>query len=139
MAKVRRFVSPEQSAYAQWLEAGVRIGMVGLIASFVVYIIGYPAAHVPLEALPRYWGLPAADYLAAIGVRPGWGWIEFVGNSDYLNFVGIAFLASITMLCYVRILPVVLRDGDRLCTVIVLSQVAVLAIAASGLVIAGHG
>ena len=139
MAKVRRFVSPEQSAYAQWLAIGMRIAMVGLIAAFVAYVIGYPAAHVPLETLPRYWGLPAARYLATVGARPGWGWLEFVGSGDYLNIAGIAFLASITITGCLRILPVVLKQGDRICAAIVLAQVVVLALAASGLLVAGHG
>jgi hypothetical protein len=138
MAKVRRFVSPEQSAYARWLELGVRIGLAGLLAIFVLYIIGYPAPHVPLDALPRYWGLPANRYLAAVGVRPGWGWLQFVSKGDYLNFVGISFLISVTAICYLRVLPVMWRKGDMICAGLVLLQVAVLLFAASGVVAFAH-
>lgn len=138
MAKVRRFVSPEQSAYARWLELGVRIGMAGLLVVFVLYLIGYPAPHVPPDALPRYWGLSAARYLAAVGVQPGWGWLQLVGKGDYLNLVGISFLISLTMVCYLRVLPEVWRKGDMISAAIILLQVAVLLFAASGVAVLGH-
>jgi len=43
-----------------------------------------------------------------------WGWIHLLGYGDYLNFAGIALFASMTIVCYLRMLPVLLAHRDRL-------------------------
>ena len=56
----------------------------------------------------------------------GWGWVQFLGRGDYVNFLGVAALASITLVCYARIVPVL----PRLHAALAIIQIAVLLAAA---------
>lgn len=126
-----------QRTYARWLEAGTWISLAVLVAGFAAYALGLVPPLVPMEDLPRLWRLPAAQYLAAAGVAPGWGWLQFAQRGDYLNFVGVVMLVSITMACYLRLLPLLVRR-ERAYFWIAALEIAVLALAASGLVSGGH-
>ncbi len=134
----RGLVSEEQLRYADWLDVGTRIGLGLLVASFALYATGLVPPHIPLSELPALWVLPVKDYLAAAGLPTGWGWAGMLGRSDMMNFIGIAFLSLVTIGCYARLALTYLRGGDRACAVIVLAEICVLALAASGLVSGGH-
>ena len=131
-------VSDEQLLYAKWLDAGTRIGFVTLIATFCVYASGFSAPHVPVADLPRYWGLPIGQYLAATGGPVGWGWLALAGRGDYMNFIGVAFLAGVTMACYARILQVLAARRDWAFFAVATLELVVLLAAASGQVSGGH-
>ncbi len=130
-------IGEEQLAYALVLDRGMKVGLLALVLSFLVYVSGALAPRVPVEELPRYWSLPVKEYLAATGVHPGWAWLGLLGHGDFLNFVGIAFLAGITIACYLAILPVLLRKRDLVFVGIAVLEVLVLALAASGVLNAG--
>jgi hypothetical protein len=132
------YASPEQRLYARWLDIGTRVGFVVLAASFFVYVLGLLPAHVALAEVPRYWTLPVGEYLAATGAPTGWGWVRQLREGDYLNFVGIAILAAVTVVCYARVLPLFLRSGERAFAAICVLEILVLVAAASGLVGGGH-
>ena len=131
-------VSEEQLQYAKWLDAVTRVGFVVLIATFFVYASGVSAPHVPFADLPRYWALPVGEYLAATGGPVGWGWLGLVGRGDYMNFVGIALLAALTALCYVRLSVTLILRRDMVGGLIAVAEIAVLIIAASGLAGSAH-
>ena len=120
----------EQHVYARWVDAGTRIGFVVLLASFVVYVFGALDPHLPPQRLPALWGMPADQYVAAAGGPTGWGWLGFVARADYLNYVGVALLASVTLAAYARIVPMLLAQGERLRAAIAIAQVVVLVVAA---------
>ena len=128
----------EQLVFAAILRAGAGLGMLALIAGFLCYVGGLVPPLVPIAELPRYWGLSAPRYLAATGLPRGWGWTGQVWHGDILNFVGIAMLASLTVVCYLAILPAFLRKRDTVFAAIVVLELGVLLLAASGLVAAGH-
>lgn len=130
-------VAEEQLAYANLLDIGMKVGFLSLLATFAAYLAGVFAPHVPVSDLPRYWAMPVKAYLAATGVRPGWGWIHMLDRGDFLTFVGIALLSGVTIICYVAIIPIFLRKGNRLYGALSLVEVLVLAMAASGLLTAG--
>jgi len=132
------YASAEQRLYAGWVDLGTRIGFVALVASFVVYVTGLVPPGIAHADLPRYWSLPVTEYLAATGAPSGWAWIARLGESDLLNFVGVAMLGTVTILCYARILAVFVRARERALAAICIAEIVVLAIAASGLVGAGH-
>lgn len=127
-------IPPEQLAYARWLEAGTRIGFVLLLASFIGYLTGVLPSAVPLEDLPRYWGLPVDRYVAETGAPVGWQWVGRLGEGEYANLLGIAVLAASTIVCYAVALVALLRRGDRLYAAIAALEIALLLVAASGLV-----
>jgi hypothetical protein len=82
--------------------------------------------------------MPVDAYLAATNAPTGWGWLALSAQGDYMNFIGIAFLASITMACYARIVPVLLAAGDRLYAAVAIAELGILAASASGLIGAGR-
>ena len=67
----------------------------------------------------------------------GWSWIKNVGKGDYMNFVGIAILAGLTIVCYLAIIPTLMRKKDTAYLVIAVVEVLVLTLAASGILKGG--
>jgi len=127
----------EQLAYAKLLDAGMKLGLLILIVTFIVYLTGILAPHVPVNDLPKFWKMPVHKYLAATGIHPGWAWLGMLGKGDFLNFIGIAFLAGVTLICYARIIPILLKKKDTIYAVLAAVEVLVLALAASGVLKAG--
>ncbi|HWR89112.1 MAG TPA: hypothetical protein VN260_02535 [Dissulfurispiraceae bacterium] len=133
----KKGATEEQRAYSVLLDWGMKAGLLMLVISFAIYMSGILTPHVPVEKLPDYWGLSVHTYLERADVHPGWAWVGLVGKGDFLNFVGIAFLAGVTILCYARIIPIFFKKGDRIYGIIAAIEVLVLALAASGLLKAG--
>jgi hypothetical protein len=138
--------SEEQLLYAKILAIGMYVGLATLLVTFTLYVTGIMAPAVPIQELPNYWTLSAHDYLVAInndflhreGIVVGWGWMALLDMGDYLNFVGIALLALVTIFCYMGILPTLFRKKDWVYAAIAILEVLVLVLAASGKVTGGH-
>jgi hypothetical protein len=138
--------SEEQLLYAAWLEKGMLIGLVLLVISFALYVFGVITPVIPLDELANYWKLPVKEYLAAVNnnflhqAHPptGWAWLKLLGRGDFLNFLPIAILSGITMLCYAVIVPVFKKKGEKAYMIMAIVEVIILALAASGLLKAGH-
>jgi hypothetical protein len=122
-----------RETYARWLQAGVRLGLAVLVASFALYILGVLPASVPPADLPTVWTLPVSQYLQRTGAPSGWGWVARLGQGDVLNMLGVAILSSVTIACYIRVLRPLLRSGERVLAAIAIAQVVVMLIAATGL------
>ena len=73
-----------------------------------------------------------------VGVGTGWDWLTLIGYGDYMNFLGIAFLCGLTIACYLRVLPFSLQRKDFVSGAILVLEVILLSVAASGLLAAGH-
>jgi uncharacterized membrane protein len=78
--------------------------------------------------------MPMKDFLATAHVPSGWGWLALVGRGDYVNFIGIALLASVTIACYLLALRRFVARRDRLYAAMAAAQLLVLLAAASGLI-----
>lgn len=133
-----KYVTSEQLAYADVLDAGVRIGRVFLIIGFAAYVFKLVDPKVPFSELPAYWSMPVATYLKSTGIGVGWSWLGLVGYGDYLNFPAITFLSGLTILCYLRLLPLLLRSRDFALGAILALELAVMLFAASGITAGGH-
>ncbi|MBI5025783.1 MAG: hypothetical protein HZC12_03450 [Nitrospirae bacterium] len=127
----------EQLAYAKILDTGMKIGLLVLIITFVIYMSGILQPHVPVNDLPEYWGLSVHKYLEHTGINPGWSWLGMLGKGDFLNFISIAFLASVTIICYIAIIPILFRKKDTVYGLLAILEVLVLMLAASGILKAG--
>lgn len=127
-----------QRLFALILRVGTGVGLAVLVAGFVVYVSGLRPVLLPISDLPRYWGLPASRYLEAVGLRPGWGWLARAGHGDVLNLVGLALLGTVTIVCYLAVVPPFVRRGDRAYGLMALVEALILLLAASGLFVAGH-
>ena len=139
MSNEKTKASEEQMAYAGVLNIGMWSGLALLIVTFFVYISGVLPSFVPINDLPKYWTMRVHDFNVALHAPTGWGWAPLIGNGDYLNFVPIAILSGLTILCYLVILPILVRKKDTPYVVIATVEVLVLALAASGLLkVGGH-
>ncbi len=137
MATERTKASEEQIAYAGVLNIGMWLGLAILVVTFFIYVSGTPSCHVPIDDLPKYWSMKSKDFIHTCNAPTGWGWAAMLGKGDYLNFFGIAILAGLTILCYAVILPILIRKKDTPYVVIAILEIAVLALAASGLMKTG--
>lgn len=130
--------SREQRAYASLMDICMKMGLVGMAACFLVYVSGIAPEKVHLESLPQYWSMPLHEYLRATGTPTGWGWVGLLVDADFLNILPIAFLSMITIICCLRILPMMIARMDRIYSGIIVAEIAVLALAASGVLTGGH-
>jgi hypothetical protein len=136
----------EQLLYARVLEIGMYIGLVILFITFSLYVSGVLAPVVPLDQISSYWNQGVHEYLEAVNrdhlhmehPPTGWMWVTMLGKGDFLNFVGIAILGGITILCYLVIVPALLRKRDLAYLAMTLLEVLVLSLAASGVLVVGH-
>ena len=139
MANEKTKASEEQMAYAGVLNVGMWLGLLILVITFLVYLSGALPTFVPISDLPNYWGMRVHDFNHELHAPTGWGWVAMIGKGDYLNFIGIAILSGLTMLCYIVILPILIRKKQTAYVVIAIIEVLVLALAASGIMkVGGH-
>lgn len=126
-----------QRRYARWLAWGTGLGLGLLVVSFLLYVLGVLTPHVPIERLPELWRLPASELLTRTGVDSGWGWARFVERGDMLVLAAIAILGSCSIPCIAAVMPIFAASRERVFVAVCVLQVAVLALAASG-VLATH-
>jgi len=130
-------VTEEQIAYAKILDLGMKVGLCALVISFGLYVLGIVEPHIPLQDLPKYWKLPVHEYLKQTNIHQGWSWLYMLNKGDFLNFIGIAFLAGVSIICYLRIIPSLFRKKDTIYAFLAIAEVVVLVLAASGLLKSG--
>ena len=46
------------------------------------------------------WGKGIHEYLEITHSPQGWGWVALLGKGDFLNYIGFALLALMTIFCY---------------------------------------
>ncbi len=137
MANEKTKASEEQLIYANILNTGMWLGLAVLTVTFLMYVSGVLPNFVPIDDLPKLWSMKAKDYIHTLHAPTGWGWVAFAGRGDYLNFVGIAMLAGLTVLCYLAIIPTFSRKKDKAYLAIAIAEVVVLLLAASGIMKSG--
>lgn len=127
----------EQVLYANILNKGMLIGLLGLVITFIIYGAGILKPIIPLEEVQKYWVMPVHEYLQLSGIQTGWAWLGHLGNGDMLNLLPIAFLSLLTIICYLAILPGLIRKKDTAYVVLAILEVVVLVLAASGVLKTG--
>lgn len=127
-----------QELYARWLGAATLIAFAAALVAFVLYAGGVLPPFVPLDALPGLWQLPVGEYLARTGAPAGWGWVRLLPYADYLSLGCVALIAAVTLVCYLAVLPMLLKLEERLQAALVVAQIIVLLVAASGALAGGH-
>lgn len=133
MDSLKPKASEEQILYAKILNAGMLIGLTGLVFSFILYSTGVLTPLIPLEEVTAHWETSVHDYLSESGISAGWTWLQNLGYGDMLNYLPIAFLSLLTIICYLAILPKLFRKKDIPYIVICILEIIVLATAASGI------
>ncbi|HDI78054.1 MAG TPA: hypothetical protein ENF54_00265 [Desulfobacteraceae bacterium] len=129
---------PEQILYASILEKGMLIGLFILFITFFIYVFGIMKPYIPLDEISKFWSMNVHDYLEHAKIKGGWSWLLMLGYGDFINFIGIAILAGVTIICYIGIIPHLARQRDWAFVVFLVMEVLVLSLAASGLLKVGH-
>ena len=134
--------TPEQVLYARVLEIGSYVGLLCLLVTFALYVTGLIPPYIPVDDLPEYWCMSVGDeegeYLHEAEIPDGWGWVGMLRYGDFLNFIGVAILAGVTVVCYLSIVPSLLRNKDGVYALLALLEAVVLIVAASGVIEIGH-
>ncbi len=129
---------PEQVRYASILEKGMYIGLLILFITFVIYAFGLMKPYIPKDNISSCWVMSVHDYLECSNIRSGWSWVGMLKYGDFLNFIGIAILAGATIICYLSIIPILVKNKDRVYAVLAFLEVLILGLAASGILRVGH-
>jgi len=124
---------PEQIIYANILGMGAYLGILIMVVTYILYVTGAIGAHIELETVVRNWHLNVQEFIQVTDSPQGWGWVALLGKGDYLNFLGMALLALLTIVCYLVLLPGFVRRKDWTYFSICLAEVVVLSLAASGI------
>lgn len=131
--------SPAQLHYANTLFYGALIGFVLMLITYILYVLGVLEPQIPLEDLPKLWTGSAEQYRNAGNIPQGWGWLALITKGDICNFVGIVFLASLTVICFLQLAWNLFKHKQTLMGCIAVAEVLVLCLAASGILVsAGH-
>lgn len=136
--KMKLEAGPEQLLYASILEKGMLFGLLILFITFCIYAFGIMKPYIPLGKISAFWGMSVHEYLQQAQVEPGWRWVGMLKYGDFINFIGIAILAGVTILCYLAIIPTLLRNKDKVYALLALLEAIILGLAASGILTAGH-
>jgi len=129
--------SPEQIIYANLLIIGVWAGIIILVATYAIYVTGVLPAHVDMSLIPTLWGKGVNEYLKMTHSPHGWGWVTLLTKGDFLNYIGFAFLALMTIVCYLVLVRGYSRRKDWIFAAIAVLEIIVLSVAASGILGAG--
>jgi hypothetical protein len=136
----------EQLLYANILEKGMLLGLGMMFVTFALYVFGIMPPAVPLDQIASMWSQPVDQYLISVNENflhkdhliTGWAWLPLLGRGDFLNFLPIAILAGVTIVCYSVITPGLFKRGDKAMGIMAVAEVLILALAASGLLAVGH-
>ncbi|HBR59358.1 MAG TPA: hypothetical protein DEA86_02660 [Deltaproteobacteria bacterium] len=128
----------EQQLYAKIVYHMNHLGLFALVAGFALYLTGMLTPHVPLEDLPQYWSLPLEQYLEKTGALTGWQWISELGYGDVAPLLGVAVLASITLVCYLVLFFQFLQRGIKPLVVITVIELFFMLLSASNLIQISH-
>lgn len=128
---------PAQKLYGELLGKLVNVGIVLLFGTFIVYVSGILPPVIPMEDLPKYWIMPLGEFLAAAHSPTGWGWVARMNSGDYLTIGAIAFLASVSVVCYFVLFFSSMKAGLKLTTAIVAAELFLILLAASNILQSG--
>lgn len=139
MAEPSKYVTPEQQLYAEMLEKGMYLGLALLLLTFLVYATGIVDPYIPLDRIAECWEQSSKKFLENENIPDGWGWVGLLGYGDFLNFIPIALLAGVTIFSYITIIPILLKQNDKVYATLAGIEVLILVMAASGLLkVGGH-
>ena len=146
MTKQQLSATQEQVLYANILGKGMLVGLVMMFITFALYVFGILTPAIPLDKVPSLWSQPVHDYLVMINdnflhrehLITGWNWMSMLEKSDFLNFLPVAILSGVTIVCYLAIAPGLFKRGDKAMGAMAILEAAILTLAASGILAVGH-
>ena len=128
---------PEQIAYANILFIGAWSGIVLMMVTYILYVSGIMSPHVDILVITQNWNKGVDEFLKIINAPHGWGWVTLLNKGDFLNYLGLVFIAVLTIICYIFLIIGYGKRNDWAYFAICLIEVLVLATAASGILGSG--
>jgi type IV secretory pathway VirB6-like protein len=125
--------SGEQIIYANLLIIGVWAGIIILMTTYAIYLTGILPAHVEMNIIPTVWSKGVSEFLEITHSPHGWGWASLLAKGDFLNYVGFALLALMTIVCYLVLVRGYIRQKNWIFSLIAILEIVVLTVAASGI------
>ena len=121
-----------EDSYRRVLAVCTLAAFVLLLVVYVLYVLGCVPVHTPHAQVALHWGKNTEEFLQATGRQAGWSWLRQLGYGDMLCLLGVACLGIVVPICYLRILPALAGRRDRIHVVLVILQLIVRALAATG-------
>ena len=128
---------PYQIRYANILSTGAWLGMLLMMITYFIYVTGILSPHVDVTVVTQNWDKGVDEFLEITRSPHGWGWLTLLHKADFLNFFGLVFIAILTIICYLFLIAEFKKAKDWAYFVISLLEVAVLSLAASGILGSG--
>lgn len=116
---------------------GTNAALIVLAGCFAGYLFGVLEPYVALDRLPGLIGEGVEAYVRANDVPTGWDWLALLRYGDMLSLAGLTLLISVVAIAYLALIPILWRQKDRIYLLLVVLQLAVFALAASGWLDAG--
>ncbi|MCP4745693.1 MAG: DUF1634 domain-containing protein [Desulfobacteraceae bacterium] len=129
--------SQNQIVYANMLVVGVWVSIFIMMVTYFIYLANILPAHADISIITQNWDKGVNEFLHATNSPHGWGWVGLLAKGDFLNYIGFAFLALMTIICYIVLLKGFISQKDWTYAVIAFLEIAVLSVAASGLLGSG--
>jgi hypothetical protein len=129
--------SNEQIIYANLLLMGMVAGIIIMIITYAIYVAGVLPSHVDMNVISANWGKGIHEYLEITHSPHGWGWLALLGKGDFINYIGFTLLGMMTIICYLVLVRGYYLKKNWIFTVISVLEIAVLSLAASGLLGSG--
>ena len=127
----------EQLTYADILFKGAWSGIFLLLVTYGIYLSGILTPQVEIPVVIANWDKGVNEYLHITHSPHGWGWTAMIGKGDFLNYVGLALLALLTIVCYGVLTAGYYKRKDWPYAIIAVLEILVLSVAASGILGSG--
>jgi hypothetical protein len=127
-----------QLAYAGILGKATTLGIALIIIGYVVYAFNLIPLSVSIEQVASNWHLRAGDFHQKINAPLGWSCFNDPGKGDVLSYISLIYLGIVTIFCLFGAGIAFLREKNMIYTFFAFAQMAVLILAAAGVVSGGH-
>ncbi|WP_456325877.1 DUF1634 domain-containing protein [Desulfonauticus submarinus] len=128
---------PQQITYSNILFWGAWGGIALMTLTYILYVFHILPPHVDVNLVVQNWDKGVQEYMQITNSPHGWGWIFLLHKGDFINFLGIAMLALLTIVCYLVLIVGYLKVKDKLYATLAFLEVLVLTLAASGILGSG--
>jgi hypothetical protein len=130
-------ISKTQKRYAHVLYWVAAVGQILLVLGYIIYVSKLLPRETPIERITQAWHLSAAELTDELGLETGWNWIRKLSYGDSISYGALVMLALGTNICLLVAAVSYFREKNRKYAFIVILQIVVLLVAASGIVSGG--
>ncbi|MFH1076699.1 MAG: DUF1634 domain-containing protein [Pseudomonadota bacterium] len=128
---------PEQITYANILFVGAWGGIFLMAITYFIYLANILPPHVDISVVIQNWDKGVDEFMKITNSPHGWGWATMLNKGDFLNYLGMAMIALLTIVCYIVLLIGYHSRKDWIYFTICIMEVLVLSLAASGILGSG--